>query len=92
MSRPYKYRSISLRYNTYSTLEDLSNIVVKGHKLSNAKTAEIAIENLKENLSEANAKTAEIAIENLKENLSEEISNSKSRTNGVTNGKTQKEA
>ena len=52
MSRPYKYRSISLRYNTYSTLEDLSNIVVKGHKLSNAKTAEIAIENLKENLSE----------------------------------------
>ena len=73
MSRPYKYRSISLRYNTYSTLEDLSNIVVKGHKLSNAKTAEIA-------------------IENLKENLSEEISNSKSRANGVTNEKTQKEA
>ena len=52
MSRPYKYRSISLRYNTYSTLEDLSNIVVKGHKLSNAKTAEIAIENLKESLSD----------------------------------------
>jgi len=52
MSRPYKYRSISLRYHTYSTLEDLSNIVVKGHKLSNAKTAEIAIENLKESLSE----------------------------------------
>ena len=52
MTRPYKYRSVSLRYNTYSTLEDLSNIVVKGHKLSNAKTAEIAIENLKENLSE----------------------------------------
>ena len=73
MSRPYKYRSISLRYNTYSTLEDLSNIVVKGHKLSNAKTAEIA-------------------IENLKESLSEEVSNSKSRANGVTNEKTQKEA
>ena len=73
MTRPYKYRSVSLRYNTYSTLEDLSNIVVKGHKLSNAKTAEIA-------------------IENLKESLSEEVSNSKSRANGVTNEKTQKEA
>ena len=40
MTDPYKYRSISLRNKTYSKLENLSNIVVKGIKLSNAKTVE----------------------------------------------------
>ena len=40
MTDPYKYRSISLRNKTYSKLENLSNIVVKGTKLSNAKTVE----------------------------------------------------
>ena len=40
MTDPYKYRSISLKNKTYSKLENLSNIVVKGTKLSNAKTVE----------------------------------------------------
>ena len=73
MTRPYKYRSVSLRYNTYSTLEDLSNIVVKGHKLSNAKTAEIAIENLKESLSDdvsnSESRTNGIANEKIKQKI-----------------------
>ena len=40
MTDPYKYRSISLRNKTYSKLENLSNIVVKGEKLSMPKTVE----------------------------------------------------
>jgi len=36
----YNYRSISLRNKTYSKLENLSNIVVKGEKLSMPKTVE----------------------------------------------------
>ena len=40
MTDKYNYRSISLRNKTYSKLENLSNIVVKGEKLSNAKTVE----------------------------------------------------
>ena len=40
LTDPYKYRSISLRNETYSKLENLSDIVVKGTKLSNAKTVE----------------------------------------------------
>ena len=43
MTDPYKYRSISLRNKTYSKLEDLTNIVVPGSKISNAKTVEILI-------------------------------------------------
>ena len=46
----YKYRNVCLRNEIYSVLEDLSTKVVKGHKLSNAKTAVIAIENLKTSL------------------------------------------
>ena len=44
MTDPYKYRSISLRNKTYSKLEDLTNIVVPGSKISNAKTVEILID------------------------------------------------
>ena len=44
MTDPYKYRSISLRNKTYSKLEDLTNIVVPGSTLSNAKTVEILID------------------------------------------------
>ena len=40
MTDPYKYRSISLRNKTYSKLENLSNSIVKGTKLSNARTVE----------------------------------------------------
>ena len=46
----YKYRNVSLRHEIYSELEDLSTKVVKGHKLSNAETAVIAIKNLKTSL------------------------------------------
>ena len=49
MTDPYKYRSISLRNKTYSKLEDLSNIVVKGIKLSNAKTVEKLINDRADN-------------------------------------------
>ena len=40
MTDPYKYRSISLRNKTYSKLENLSNSIVKGTKLSNSRTVE----------------------------------------------------
>ena len=40
MTDPYKYRSISLRNKTYSKPENLSNSIVKGTKLSNARTVE----------------------------------------------------
>jgi len=49
MTDPYKYRSISLRNKTYSKLENLSNIVVKGIKLSNAKTVEKLINDRADN-------------------------------------------
>ena len=38
MTCKYNYRSISLRNKTHSKLENLSNIVVKGEKLSIPKT------------------------------------------------------
>ena len=40
MTCKYNYRSISLRNKTHSKLENLSNSIVKGTKLSNAKTVE----------------------------------------------------
>ena len=49
MTDPFKYRSISLRIKTYSKLENLSNIVVKGIKLSNAKTVEKLINDRADN-------------------------------------------
>ena len=44
MTCKYNYRSISLRNKTYSKLENLSNIVVKGEKLSMPKTVENIID------------------------------------------------
>ena len=49
MTDQFKYRSISLRNKTYSKLENLSNIVVKGIKLSNAKTVEKLIKDRADN-------------------------------------------
>jgi hypothetical protein len=42
----YKYHNVSLRNEIFSEIEDLSNRVVKGHKLSNPETVQIAIKNL----------------------------------------------
>ena len=66
MTDPYKYRSISLRNKTYSKLEDLSNIVVKGEKLSNAKTVEKLI-NDRVNNSESKQLEGIINAKNLQE-------------------------
>ena len=44
MTWKYNYRSISLRNKTHSKLENLSNIVVKGEKLSIPKTVEKLID------------------------------------------------
>ena len=44
MTDKYNYRSISLRNKTHSKLENLSNIVVKGEKLSIPKTVEKLID------------------------------------------------
>ena len=44
MTCKYNYRSISLRNKTHSKLENLSNIVVKGEKLSMPKTVENIID------------------------------------------------
>jgi len=43
----YKYHNVSLRNEIFSEIEDLSNRVVKGRKLSNPETVQIAIKNLK---------------------------------------------
>ena len=40
MTDKYNYRSVSLRNKTHAKLEKLSNIVVKGEKLSIPKTVE----------------------------------------------------
>jgi len=44
MTDKYNYRSISLRNKTHLKLENLSNIVVKGEKLSIPKTVEKLID------------------------------------------------
>ena len=49
MTCKYNYRSISLRNKTYSELEDLSNVVVKGEKLSMPKTVEKLIKDRADN-------------------------------------------
>jgi|TARA_R100001594_G_scaffold101416_2_gene135972 hypothetical protein len=43
MATPYKYRNVSLRNEVYSNLNKLSNTLVKGYKVSNAKAVEILI-------------------------------------------------
>jgi len=49
MNCKYNYRSISLRNKTHSKLENLSNIVVKGEKLSIPKTVEKLIDDRVDN-------------------------------------------
>ena len=49
MTCKYNYRSISLRNKTHSRLENLSNIVVKGEKLSIPKTVEKLIDDRADN-------------------------------------------
>ena len=49
MTCKYNYRSISLRNKTHSKLENLSNIVVKGEKLSIPKTVEKLIDDRVDN-------------------------------------------
>ena len=44
MTDKYNYRSVSLRNKTHAKLEKLSNIVVKGEKLSMPKTVENIID------------------------------------------------
>ena len=43
MTNKYKYGSISLRNQTLDKLRDLSSVIVKGERLSSAKTVEILI-------------------------------------------------
>ena len=40
MGTPYKYRNISLKNGTYSKLQYLSNVIVPGEPISNARTVE----------------------------------------------------
>ena len=67
MTDPYKYRSISLKNKTYSKLENLSNIVVKGEKISMPKTVELGIKALEEKISNSERKTNGIANETKQE-------------------------
>ena len=66
MTCKYNYRSISLRNQTYSKLENLSNIVVKGEKLSMPKTVEKLINDRVDN-SEGKLKEGIINARNQKE-------------------------
>jgi hypothetical protein len=45
MTDKWKYKSVSLKNSTYSLLSDLSETMVPGMKLSNAKTVEQLILN-----------------------------------------------
>ena len=47
MTDKWKYKSVSLKNSTYSLLNDLSETLVPGMKLSNAKTVEQLILNEK---------------------------------------------
>ena len=67
MTDKYNYRSISLRNKSYSRLENLSNIVVKGEKLSNAKTVELGIKALEEKISNSESKPNGVANEKTQE-------------------------
>ena len=49
MTDKYNYRSVSLRNKTHAKLEKLSNIVVKGEKLSIPKTVEKLIDDRVDN-------------------------------------------
>ena len=53
MTDKYKYKSVSLKNSTYSALNDLSETLVPGFKLSNAKTVEQLI--LEKNKSDCNS-------------------------------------
>tara|TARA_B100000745_G_C20057243_1_gene360649 strand:+ start:118 stop:318 length:201 start_codon:yes stop_codon:yes gene_type:complete len=44
MTDKWKYNTVSLRYQTYSALDDLSETLVPGLKLSKAKTIEKLIQ------------------------------------------------
>jgi len=65
----YNYRSISLRNKSYSRLENLSNIVVKGEKLSNAKTVELGIKALEEKISNSESRPEGIANEKIQQKI-----------------------
>ena len=67
MTDKYNYRSISLRNKSYSRLENLSNIVVKGEKISMPKTVELGIKALEEKISNSERKTNGIANETKQE-------------------------
>ena len=67
MTDKYKYRSLSLRNKTYSKLENLSNIVVKGEKLSIPKTVEFGIKVLEEKISNSENRPEEIANEKIQQ-------------------------
>ena len=47
MTCKFNYRGISLKNKTYSDLEELSTIIERGEKLSQAKTVETMVKNFK---------------------------------------------
>jgi hypothetical protein len=61
----YKYKSVSLKNSTYSALNDLSETLVPGFKLSNAKTVEQLI--LEKNKSDCNSSRDQMEKSNGKE-------------------------
>ena len=67
MTDKYNYRSISLRNKSYSRLENLSNIVVKGEKISMPKTVELGIKALEEKISNSESKLNGVANEKTQE-------------------------
>ena len=67
MTDKYNYRSISLRNKSYSRLENLSNIVVKGEKISMPKTVELGIKALEEKISNSESRPERIANETKQE-------------------------
>jgi hypothetical protein len=64
MTDKWKYKSVSLKNSTYSTLNDLSETLVPGLKLSNAKTVEKLI--LEKNKSDCNSSGAQLEKSNAK--------------------------
>lgn len=56
MTCKFNYRGVSLNYETYSDLENISKVITPGKKLSQAKTVEALVNNFHSSYSQSNEK------------------------------------
>ena len=56
MTCKFNYRGVSLNYETYYDLENISKVITPGKKLSQAKTVEALVNNFHSSYSQSNEK------------------------------------